>query len=81
VVGGPADRPYELVFADPPYAFESGDLDAVMASLAANGWLTEGAIIVLERRRDAPEPVWPVPLKTHSYKRYGDTALWYGHAT
>jgi 16S rRNA (guanine966-N2)-methyltransferase len=81
VVGNAPDAPYDLVFADPPYAFEPAELDATLASLAANGWLAEGGIVVLERRRDAPEPVWPVPLKTHAYKRYGDTALWYGHAT
>jgi 16S rRNA (guanine966-N2)-methyltransferase len=80
VAAEPATGAYDLVFADPPYQLPAAELDAVLADLSANGWLGPEATVVLERRRDAPEPVWPAPLKTLRYKRYGDTALWYGHA-
>ena len=73
--------PYDLVLADPPYALPAAELDGVLADLVTHGWLAAGAVVVLERRRDAAEPVWPSPLKSLRHKRYGDTALWYGHAT
>jgi 16S rRNA (guanine966-N2)-methyltransferase len=80
LAAGP-DGPYDLVFADPPYALAAAELDAVLDALVTHRWLAPGAVVVLERRRDAAEPVWPVPLKSLRHKRYGDTALWYGHAT
>jgi len=73
--------PYDVVYADPPYRLPDADLNAVLADLAGNGWLAPGAVVVVERHRAAAEPVWPAPLKSAKQKRYGDTALWYGHAT
>jgi 16S rRNA (guanine966-N2)-methyltransferase len=80
VAGPPPGPPFDLVFADPPYQLPDAELNAVLAGLAGNGWLTPGAVVVVERRRTAAEPVWPVPLKSAKLRRYGDTSLWYGHA-
>jgi 16S rRNA (guanine966-N2)-methyltransferase len=38
--------PFDLVFADPPYGKGAGE--RALASLVAGGWLTSGAVIVLE---------------------------------
>jgi 16S rRNA (guanine966-N2)-methyltransferase len=81
VLAGAPERPYDVVFADPPYALPAAELDAVLADLVTQRWLAPAAVVVLERRRDAAEPMWPSPLKSLRHKRYGDTALWYGHAT
>jgi 16S rRNA (guanine966-N2)-methyltransferase len=80
VAGPPPGPPFDLVFADPPYQLPDADLDAVLADLAGNGWLAPGAVVAVERRRTAAEPVWPAPLKSAKLRRYGDTTLWYGHA-
>jgi 16S rRNA (guanine966-N2)-methyltransferase len=76
--GPPPGPAYDVVFADPPYALSDADLDEVLAGLAAHGWLAPDAVVVVERHRDAAEPVWPAPLEPVKRKRYGDTALWYG---
>jgi 16S rRNA (guanine966-N2)-methyltransferase len=81
VAGPPPGPPYQVIFADPPYALPAAELDLVLADLARHGWLAPGVIVVVERHRDAAEPVWPEPLRSIRRKRYGDTALWYGHAT
>lgn len=80
VAGPPPGPPFDLVFADPPYQLPDAGLNAVLADLAGNGWLAPGAVVVVERRRTAAEPVWPAPLKSAKLRRYGDTSLWYGHA-
>ena len=53
---GPAPMPFDIVFLDPPYG--SGLLTPALASLADEGWLAPGALIVAEvaarDRLDAP---------------------------
>ena len=43
---GPAPRPFDVAFLDPPY--RSGLAAAALASLAANGWLAADARIIVE---------------------------------
>ena len=69
-------EPFDLVFADPPYATP---VDDDLAALAV-GWLAAGAVVVVERSaRDVP-PAWPGGIETLFTRRYGETALWYGRA-
>ncbi|MEO6472418.1 MAG: 16S rRNA (guanine(966)-N(2))-methyltransferase RsmD [Aeromicrobium sp.] len=75
VQGAPA-APYDVIFLDPPYAFEQAALAELL--VAVSGWLSEDGVIVVERaRRD--RFVWPEPLVGLRDKKYGDTILWYGH--
>ncbi|MGC5626635.1 16S rRNA (guanine(966)-N(2))-methyltransferase RsmD [Georgenia sp. Z1344] len=71
----PAAEPADLVLLDPPYDLAAADLDAVLASLASNGHLADGAIVVVERDRRAPEPSWPAGLFPLRTRRYGDTTV------
>jgi len=41
------ETPFDLVFLDPPY--RSGLAEAALAGLAAGGWLSTGALVVVER--------------------------------
>ena len=69
-------QPFDLVFADPPYAAPVG---GVLTALAG-GWLAGGAVVVVERSaRDVP-PAWPDAIEMLFTRRYGETALWYGRA-
>lgn len=43
-------EPFDLVFADPPYGTGLGD--RALAAAAAGGWLSPGALVVLEERAD-----------------------------
>ena len=50
----PARVPFDLIFLDPPYQFDSADAVRVVG-----GWLASSGVLVLEhaRRRDAPDRV------------------------
>jgi 16S rRNA (guanine966-N2)-methyltransferase len=49
------DQPFDLIFADPPYAAGSGSL--ALKHILANGWTAKGAWISIETERsDAVDP-------------------------
>lgn len=74
----PADA-FDVAFLDPPYATPIDDVRSVLTSMAAAGWLVDGAVVVVERDvRDDVAP-WPAAGWERVRQRaYGDTALWYG---
>lgn len=77
---GGDDRPYGFVFADPPYALDPRAVDRVLTALRDGGWLSPGALVCVERPvRGAPLD-WPGGYEGDRVRRYGDAALWYGHA-
>ena len=68
---------FDLVFLDPPYRVPNQELLEVIQNLISQGFLNEGAILVLERpTRDAFS--WPNLVKDLKNKRYGDNTLYYG---
>lgn len=71
-------RPYELVFADPPYVLADADLDAVLGALSRQDWLAPGAVLVLERSSRGAGPGWPDGVEEIKARRYGEGTLWYG---
>ena len=75
---GVPDEPYDLVFADPPYAFAQERLGALLTALAVPGWLADGAVVVVERSARGPAPPWPEAVEAVQQKRYGEGVLWYG---
>lgn len=76
VLAGEPD-PYELVFADPPYALADGDLAALLRRLTA-GWLAAGAVLAVERSSRGAGPSWPEGVEALKERRYGEGTLWYG---
>jgi 16S rRNA (guanine966-N2)-methyltransferase len=67
--------PFDLVFADPPWALvEGGSPTEALVSLARAGALGEGAWVVLEHSARTPPPE-AAPLIVSETRRYGDTAL------
>jgi 16S rRNA (guanine966-N2)-methyltransferase len=69
--------PYDLVFADPPYALGDDELAAVLDRLTA-GWLAPGAILAVERASRGAGPRWPERVEALKQRRYGEGTLWYG---
>ncbi|MFE3258971.1 16S rRNA (guanine(966)-N(2))-methyltransferase RsmD [Nocardia sp. NPDC059091] len=72
--GVPPER-YDLVFSDPPYDLDVAAVQADLRALAANGWLHDDALIVVERSTRSPEVSWPdgyAPLKSRTY---GETRI------
>jgi len=82
VLATPPTEPYDVVFADPPYAVDGPELAAMLQALVDNGWTAPGATIVVERASRAGEPTWPEPLAGTRSRKYGDTELhWATHVT
>jgi 16S rRNA (guanine(966)-N(2))-methyltransferase RsmD len=73
-----SDHPYDVVFADPPYGTDDGEVNSVLAALVATGWLAPAAVVVIERSSRSPEPAWPEGIRSERGRRYGETTLWYG---
>jgi 16S rRNA (guanine966-N2)-methyltransferase len=65
----PPDRPFNVVFLDPPYA--SGVLPQVCDKLANRGWLAPSALIYLEAPSDAPLPAMPQAWVAHRSRQAG----------
>ena len=74
----PGDGPYDVVFADPPYAVESDELARLQEALVENDWLAPDAVVVLERATRAPALSWVDGVTAERSRRYGETTLWYG---
>ncbi len=71
----PAERPFDLVFLDPPYAASSAELARVLSGLDRSGWLAEGATVVVERPSLAEPGPAPDAWKATWERAYGDTLV------
>jgi 16S rRNA (guanine966-N2)-methyltransferase len=80
VLAGGAARPVDLVFADPPYAVAVADIESVLAALLSRGWVSAGAVVVIERAAGGPALNWPQGWEAFDDRRYGDTRLEFGIA-
>ncbi|WP_312867965.1 16S rRNA (guanine(966)-N(2))-methyltransferase RsmD [Amycolatopsis pithecellobii] len=75
VLAQPADQPFDLVLADPPYAVDAVRLGAMLAALAAGGWIADDGLVIVERAKRDGEPGWPAGFAPVRTMRHGDTAL------
>ena len=76
-----ADEPFDLVFADPPYATPAGAVSSMLQLLVDHGWLVPEAVVVIERSARDIDPGWPCEIKPIKHRRYGEGCLWYGRRT
>ncbi|RFU37363.1 16S rRNA (guanine(966)-N(2))-methyltransferase RsmD [Actinomadura logoneensis] len=74
-------EPYDLVFADPPYALADAAVAGLLDALRDNGWLAEDALIAVERSVRSPAVEWPSGYMPERDRRYGEAVFWYGRAT
>jgi len=65
---------YELVFVDPPFAMDDGEVDRLLTLVA--GRLAPGGTAVLHRRTGGSAPESD-NLQTAGPRRYGDSAIWF----
>ncbi|GLX22276.1 16S rRNA (guanine(966)-N(2))-methyltransferase RsmD [Streptomyces lavendulae] len=80
VAAAASGDPYDIVFLDPPYAVEHADLGEILLTLRVNGWLTDDALVTVERStRSGPFP-WPEGFEPLRSRKYGEGTLWYGRA-
>lgn len=71
----PARAPFDLVFLDPPYDVSTSAVEGVLAALAAPGWLSPGAAVVVERSARDDQPQLPADWEVHWSRAYGDTLI------
>jgi 16S rRNA (guanine966-N2)-methyltransferase len=74
-------QPYDMAFADPPYATTEQDVTGMLEALRDNGWLAPGALVVVERSSRAAPLRWPAGYRSDKARRYGEVMFWYGLAT
>ena len=67
----PKSEPFDLVFADPPYAPGSGS--AVVHSIVNSGWLARGGWMSIETSRD--DSVDPAELALDTVRDVGRARL------
>jgi 16S rRNA (guanine966-N2)-methyltransferase len=65
-------EPFDLVFADPPYGRGLGE--KALASAAANGWIVNRALVVLEEKADADIGL-PLGFEILDNRSFGDTII------
>lgn len=79
-LGQPPPTPYDVVFADPPYPLPTTTVHDDLVALREHGWLTPGALVVVERSIRGEALAWPAGYEELRERRYGETVLWYGRA-
>ena len=75
VLAAGADRPVDMVLADPPYDVPNAEVENVVAMLATHGWLASDAFAVIERPTSAAALRWPPGWTALRARRYGDTSV------
>ena len=68
---------FELVFIDPPYAYETADCERLLASMVENGVASAAVdtLIVLERSARSVMPEVPEGWELFDTRNYGETAV------
>ena len=64
---------YDLVFVDPPYAFEDGDVEKILALVTDR--IADQGTVILHRRFGGTAPE-SNNLRCTDRKRYGDSEIW-----
>jgi len=78
VLQRPPARPYDVVFADPPYELDTSAVSAQLQQLVANRWVAPGSLVVVERSRRTPDLTWPEAAARRWSRAYGETVLHFG---
>ena len=73
----PGEVPFDLVLADPPYDVTEEAMADVLMLLVTHTWLSNEALVVVERSARSPEPGWPQGLDGAGERRYGETKMWF----
>ena len=78
LAGPPPGGPFDLIFADPPYALAAEAVTGLVASVATPEWCVSGGVVVVERPARGAAVTWPGGVQELASKRYGEGVLWYG---
>ena len=65
---------FDLVLADPPYDLPENEIAQLVRQLA-DGAVSDGGLVVLERAARAAETRWPSEFDDVLIRRYGETRV------
>ncbi|NEG96217.1 16S rRNA (guanine(966)-N(2))-methyltransferase RsmD [Bifidobacterium sp. SMB2] len=68
---------FDLIFIDPPYAFETDDCNMLMQTLVSDDIVDPRGVIMLERSARSDEPTAPEGWEITQSRKYGETAVFY----
>ncbi|MGN9838986.1 16S rRNA (guanine(966)-N(2))-methyltransferase RsmD [Nonomuraea sp. H19] len=80
VLAKPPEAPFDIVFADPPYAVPDSEVTRTLELLRDNGWLADEALVAFERESRGKALMWPEGYVEERVRRYGEASVWYGRA-
>ncbi len=69
----PQPNPFDIIFADPPYAFKEYSL--LLQRLSENGYISDESMVILETSTKAEIPDECISFRLQQQRRYGDTML------
>ncbi|MDR4031262.1 MAG: 16S rRNA (guanine(966)-N(2))-methyltransferase RsmD [Bifidobacterium sp.] len=72
-----AVAPFDVIFIDPPYAFETEACNQLLADLAGRELTGDDTVIMLERSTRSAEPTAPEGWAISNRRDYGETAVYY----
>lgn len=72
-----AVAPFDVIFIDPPYAFETETCNQLLADLAGRELTGDDTVIMLERSTRSAEPTAPEGWAISNRRDYGETAVYY----
>ena len=72
-----AVAPFDVIFIDPPYAFETEACNQLLTDLAGRELTGDDTVIMLERSTRSAEPDAPEGWTISDHRDYGETAVYY----
>lgn len=77
ISGSVVAHAFDVIFIDPPYAFETEACERLLSDLVDSGMAGERTVIVLERSARSDEPTMPAGWEIGERRDYGETAVFY----
>ena len=76
-VAGGFGEPFDVIFIDPPYAYETAECNQLLSDLAVGSATNENTVIMLERSVRSDTPTAPEGWQITESRNYGETAVFY----
>ena len=76
-VAGGFGEPFDVIFIDPPYAYETAECNQLLSDLAAGSATNENTVIMVERSVRSDDPTAPGGWQITESRNYGETAVFY----
>jgi len=69
---------YDVIFLDPPYDQPMSDVIDLLSKLLAGGFISQSAVIAVEREAKSEKFLWPQGLSPMRERNYGQAVIYYG---